>query len=139
MTACSKLEPVAPPGQLVDLHGGVEAQELRLEVLVVFALGPQLVRRVDDALLVDPDAGVTVVLEGLDDRQDGGRSVESREGVVAAVNDPGTVAHGLDGTADIVAVRVVTVVMEDQVGEPVEDGLHQVADPFLRSEACRGS
>jgi len=127
--------PRGPAGQFVDLDGGVEAEELGLEVLVVLALGTQFVGGVDDGLLVDPDAGVAVVLEGLDNRQQRGRAVESREGVVAAVDDPGPVSDGLDGTADVVAVGVVAVVMDQQPGEPVENGLHEIPDALLCPES----
>ena len=51
-------------------------------------------------------------------------------------DDLGAVADGLDDPADIVSVGVVTVVMDDQVGILVENGLHQVADPFCVPEAA---
>ena len=72
----------------------------------------------------------------MDDGQDRRRTEIAGKGMVRRINDISAVQHrGLD-PADIVAVRIMTVIMNDHVRIRVLNGTNQLSDPFRGAESA---
>ncbi len=125
-----------PAGQLVNLHGRLEALDLGLELGVVAPLVTDGVGGLDHRLLAHADGGIAIPLQGLDDGEHRRRTVEPGQGVVGGIDDPGAAQHRLDDPADLVAVGVVAVIVDHQVGVGLLQGIDQFADPLRRPQAA---
>jgi hypothetical protein len=120
--------PGRAPRQLVGLHGRVKSKKLRFKIPVVGSLMPQLVGRVDHGLPVEADGFIAVIIQRVDDGEQGRRSVKAGQRMVARVHDFRAVLHGVHDPADFVSVGVVAVVVNQQIGIFLQNSLYQFAD-----------
>jgi len=123
-----------PARQFMGLNRGIKSKKLRFKILVMLSLRTQFIRGINNRLSVYTQCVVSIFIQRIDDRQYRGGAVEPGEGMICRIHNLRPVSHRFNDPSHIIPIRIVAVVVDNEIRIPVQDGFCQVSNPLRGSQ-----